>query len=140
MGRRRWRHLYDWRAARGHICHARGPHPRDGHDRNRDHRLGLMFIGLGIGIPHTLLRAASGPTLTVTGGVITPFNSGGVDYVEIAFTASGSFTLSGDVPTHNRALGAGGATGGRGTDITFYASAGRAGGLIEVIDAPLLAG
>lgn len=80
------------------------------------------------------------PEIVVTGGVITPFTSGGTDYIEIAFAASGSFTLSQPIATHNRALGAGGATGGRGTDASFYASAGGAGGLVEVLGAPLAAG
>ena len=53
------------------------------------------------------------PTITVTGGTITPFSSGGVDYFEVVYSASGSFALSGPVAEVLWALIGGGATGGR---------------------------
>lgn len=51
------------------------------------------------------------PTLTVTDGQVTPFARGGVDYIEVMFRQSGSFTLSADAPVRY-SLWAGGASGG----------------------------
>jgi hypothetical protein len=79
-------------------------------------------------------------TLVVTGGTITPFNRNGVDYTEILFQQSGSFTVSGDVPWHRRALGAGAGTGASGVGSVYLGGAGGAGGLDLAIDVPLAAG
>ncbi|MFG6083852.1 glycine-rich domain-containing protein [Paracoccus litorisediminis] len=80
------------------------------------------------------------PLLQVTGGVITSFNRSGVDYVEVLWLTSGGLLVSADVPVHRSALGAGGATGGRGSGTVYLPGAGGAGGLIKAIDVPLLAG
>lgn len=51
------------------------------------------------------------PALTVTDGQITPFARGGVDYIEVIFRQSGSFTLSDAAPVRY-SLWSGGASGG----------------------------
>lgn len=80
------------------------------------------------------------PTITVTSGTITPFSRGGVNYVEILFQQSGSFTVSADVPWHNRALAGGGATGGRSQSTIYIPGSGGAGGLIRSLGSALAAG
>ncbi|MFG6083932.1 glycine-rich domain-containing protein [Paracoccus litorisediminis] len=96
-----------------------------------------MFLGLGLGLPATpfLMRSAL-PLLVVTGGMITPFHRSGVDYIEVAFSASGSFRVVGaaNVPggaVWKRGLGAGGATGARSTNSIYLPGPGGAGGLID---------
>lgn len=71
------------------------------------------------------------PTITVTGGTITPFSRGGVDYVEMLFSASGSFTASGPIPQARWALAAGGANGGRLSLGNYGPGGGGAGGLLQ---------
>lgn len=77
--------------------------------------------------------------LTVTGGTITPFNRDGVDYIEVLFAQSGTYSVSEDLSSHNFALAAGGANGGHGS-AGWVPGGGGAGGLIEMLDVPLLAG
>lgn len=95
---------------------------------------GWPSLGMGNG------SSPSTPTLTVTNGTITPFSRSGVDYVEVLFSASGSFTLSADIDWHNRALGAGGGTGGRATSVTYPPGGGGAGGLLRTLATALPAG
>jgi len=100
-----------------------------------------MFLGLGLGLLATpFLSRSALPLLLVTGGVITPFNRGGVDYVEVLWQLSGGLSVSADIASHRSALAAGGATGGRGTGTVYLPGAGGAGGLIQNLDVPLLAG
>lgn len=78
------------------------------------------------------------PTLTVTGGVITPFNRIGVDYIEVLWQASGGFTLTSNI-TGRYALSAGGANGGKPIDTAYVPAGGGAGGLVESIAGAALA-
>lgn len=92
----------------------------------------MKRLRLGLGLAQMKVGPDSGqPILRVTGGVITPFNSGGTDYIEIAFTASGSFTLSAPVQNARWALGAGGGAGGRVSNATTTGAPGGAGGLLR---------
>lgn len=93
-----------------------------------------MFVGLALGLalPPGVPTGPGLPALTVSGGQITPFTRDGVDYVEVLFQQSGSFTLAGPVEGAKWALAAGGAAGGpigsQGTQ--FRAGGGGAGGLL----------
>lgn len=79
------------------------------------------------------------PTITVTGGTITPFSHDGVDYIEILWRQGGSFEVSADVDGR-LALAAGGATGARTNNNSYTPGGGGAGGLIERIDHALVSG
>lgn len=75
--------------------------------------------------------------VTSSGATITPFSRSGVDYVEILFTASGSFTVGRSVPWHSRALGGGGGAGGAGGDASSgVAGAAGSGVLLDWIATP----
>ncbi len=80
------------------------------------------------------------PRVSVTGGQITSFSRGGVNYIEIRFGQSGSFTVAETVAWHRRALAAGGGTGGRSERDTVMPGAGGAGGFAQVLDTALAAG
>jgi hypothetical protein len=80
------------------------------------------------------------PVITVTNGILTDFERDGVRYVQIEYKVNGSFTVSADVPSHNRALGAGGGTGGHASTNTYIPAGGGAGGLDLALDVPLVAG
>ncbi|WJS86690.1 glycine-rich domain-containing protein [Paracoccus sp. TOH] len=93
-----------------------------------------MFIGLALGLgllpgSATTTGPSPLPTLTVTNGIITPFSRGGVNYIEVLWQRSGSFTLTHAV-TGNLALAAGGANGGLSTS-GWVPAGGGAGQLIE---------
>lgn len=75
------------------------------------------------------------PTLTVTDGIITTFTRGGVDYTQVLWRQSGSFTLSGDVGAR-WALGAGAGTGARTHQSVWPPGGGGAGGLVEAYTLP----
>ncbi|MDF3606140.1 hypothetical protein PE067_08365 [Paracoccus sp. DMF-8] len=97
-----------------------------------------MFIGIGIGMTMGMGRAAGDgppvdplPTLTVTGGTITPFARGGVDYVEVLWRQGGSFEVSDQIDAHI-ALAAGAGAGGL-SNIGWTAGGGGAGGLYDAI-------
>lgn len=76
------------------------------------------------------------PRITVTGGTITPFNRSGVDYLQVEFSASGSFNVSQSVANPQIAIGGGGGTGGRGTSVNMGGGGG-AGGLLQSTSALL---
>lgn len=80
------------------------------------------------------------PRVSVTGGQITPFSRGGVDYVEIRFDQSGSFSVAEALGWHRRAMAAGGGTGGRSERDSVMPGAGGAGGFTQVLDTALAAG
>ncbi|WP_128253930.1 glycine-rich domain-containing protein [Falsirhodobacter deserti] len=99
-----------------------------------------LGISLGLAAPMLAGPAASKPVLTVTNGQITPFSRDGVHYVEVLWQQSGGFTLSRNVTWHNRALGAGGANGGRQSASDYVPGGGGAGGLLMALGAPFAAG
>ncbi|QFQ87306.1 hypothetical protein F8A10_07645 [Paracoccus kondratievae] len=75
------------------------------------------------------------PTLTVTDAQITPFARGGVDYVEIMFRQSGSFTLSEAAPVRY-SLWSGAASGGSRSSGGNGSGGGGAGWFAEGADLP----
>lgn len=82
---------------------------------------------------------ADNPSISVTGGVVTYFTRGGVDYTQIAFYQNGGLRVWGEVTGVNTALGAGGGSGGRG-GAAYRGSPGSAGGLIELLGGVLTEG
>lgn len=87
-------------------------------------------------VKYALLRssATSGvvgrPTVTATGGTVSTFNSGGVDYKKHVFTTSSNLVVTGR-GRYSRFLENGGAGGG-GSDRTTRAGGGGAGGYYEL--------
>lgn len=99
-----------------------------------------LAAGTGQVLLITLPPAPTLPRVFVNGGQITPFSRGGVDYVEICFDRSGSFTVAETISWHRRAMGAGGGTGGRSERDAVMPGAGGAGGFAQVLNAALAAG
>jgi|GEM_PF-4263436 len=101
-----------------------------------------MFLGIGLGIGMTGLVTADSlplPTITVTGGVITPFSREGVSYVEIRYETSGSFHVSRDTPLVNGDLAGGAAAAGKSTG-GFIPAGGGAGRYVPLTGIILKAG
>lgn len=71
------------------------------------------------------------PVLTVTDGTITTFTRGGVDYTQVLWRQSGSFTLSGDVTLQGVLVG-GGASGGRNSNNGAGMGGGGAGEPVDI--------
>ena len=94
-------------------------------------RMGAMLHG------GRVVWEPSRETLTVSGGTITQFVRGGVNYTQVVWRQGGSFTLSGDVGAQ-WALGAGGGTGARTGQSVWTPGGGGAGGLLD--GSSLLAG
>lgn len=73
------------------------------------------------------------PLLTVTNATVTNFSSEGIDYIEIYFASSGSFSIEeGTIDSFRYALGAGGGNGGRAANNTWVPGGGGGGGLLMV--------
>lgn len=86
-------------------------------------RMGAMLHG------GRVVWQPSRETLTVSGGTITQFVRGGINYAQVVWRQGGGFTLSGDVDAQ-WALGAGAGTGARSTQAAWTPGGGGAGGLL----------
>ncbi|WP_366938824.1 glycine-rich domain-containing protein, partial [uncultured Paracoccus sp.] len=80
------------------------------------------------------------PIMTVTGGALSMFVRGGVNYTQIRWDVAGDFTLPASISGVCYALVGGGGTGGRGGSAASSPGGGGGGGVVTAVDAVLPSG